>query len=83
METEGKVGRHVSRVWAAHGYFREEVPHAEDEPKLLELDRAAELYREAGIPWPAAGDAEGQQVGPATSILGSSSRAQFRRLRRG
>lgn len=57
METEGKVGRLVSRVWAAHGYFREEVPHAEDEPELLELDRAAELYREAGIPWPAAGDA--------------------------
>lgn len=83
METYGKVWRLVSRMWAGHGCFREEVPPAEDEPELLELDRAAELYQEAGIPLAAAGGAEGRQVGLASKYPGSSSRAPVCRLRRG
>lgn len=50
---QGKVGEGLA-PGESHGpgpgCFLEEVPPAEDEPKLLELDRAAELSREAGIP---------------------------------
>lgn len=46
----GKVWRLVSRMGPGPGCFLQEVAPAEDEPNLLDLDRAAELFREAGIP---------------------------------
>lgn len=49
-----KVCRLVGWMWPGPGCFPKEVPPAEDGPKLLELDRAAELYRKTGIPWPTA-----------------------------
>lgn len=67
--------RSVECGLALDGSVKSFRPAAEDEPELLELDRAAELCRSAGIPWPAVGDAEGRQVGPATDYPGPSSRA--------